>query len=143
VAQLRQSGKPVRIQQLIPTSKVKQVIEKAFEAAAEEQSPVVDTGHMLIGLFATDDPIASPVLAEKGATRERAKGALARLRQQGVSDAVKADVTGSPTRRHLALTDRRGRPIGIEIVFPAGYSSEDQDTLALRIHEAVGKGGTE
>lgn len=140
VSQLQASAKPVRIQQIIPTSKVKQVIEQSFEVAAREQSALVDTGHMLIALTHVDDAIASPVLAEHGATRERVTAVVDSLRKDGVADATPPP-HARPMRRYLYVPDANGVRIGIDMLFPAEYTEQQRSELSKRVEQAI-RGGS-
>ncbi len=58
------------IQQIIPTSRVKKVIELAFGVAQREGSAEVTPEHLLIGLVEEGEGIAAHVLADLGVTRE-------------------------------------------------------------------------
>jgi flavin reductase (DIM6/NTAB) family NADH-FMN oxidoreductase RutF len=66
------------IQQIIPTTRVKRVIELSFEQAHLLGSEVVDTGHLLLGLMLEGEGIAAKVLEDLGATRERVVGEVER-----------------------------------------------------------------
>ena len=57
----------VIIQQIIPTSRVKRVIEIAFEEARRTGRNYVDSGHLLLGLVIEGEGIAAHVLADLGA----------------------------------------------------------------------------
>jgi len=59
------------IQQIIPTSRVKKVIEISFEEAQRMRHNYVDTGHMLMGLVIEGEGIAAHVLADLGAPANR------------------------------------------------------------------------
>ena len=59
------------IQQIIPTSRVKRVIEISFEEARLMGDNEVDTGHMLMGLVIEAEGIAAHVLEDLGATHDR------------------------------------------------------------------------
>jgi ATP-dependent Clp protease ATP-binding subunit ClpA len=59
------------IQTIIPTSRVKKVIEIAFEEARKMNARDIDTGHMLMALVIEGDGIAAHVLEDLGATNER------------------------------------------------------------------------
>jgi ATP-dependent Clp protease ATP-binding subunit ClpC len=61
----------VVIQQIIPTSRVKKVIELSFAAAEREGSPLVTPEHIVIGLLEEGEGIAAHVLADMGVTLER------------------------------------------------------------------------
>lgn len=67
------------VQQLIPTSRVKKVIEIAFEEAKRMGSNHVDTEHLLLGLLIEGEGIAAHVLEDLGATLERVREELAKL----------------------------------------------------------------
>jgi len=68
------------IQQIIPTSRVKKVIELSFEEARRMGDNEVDTAHMLLGLIIEGEGIAAHVLTDLGATLEKARMAIERLR---------------------------------------------------------------
>ena len=67
------------VQQIIPTSRVKKVIEIAFEEAKRMGSNHVDTEHVLLGLLIEGEGIAAHVLQDLGATLERVREELATL----------------------------------------------------------------
>ena len=56
------------IQQIIPTSRVKRVIELSFDEAARTGANEVTTGHMVVGLLLEGDGKAAQILKEEGAT---------------------------------------------------------------------------
>src|ERR1700746_2565626 len=66
------------IQQIIPTSRVKKVIEIAFEEAGRRGQQFVEPGHILAALVIEGEGIAAHVLADLGATQERVLEALDR-----------------------------------------------------------------
>ena len=66
------------IQQIIPTSRVKLVIELSFEEARRMGHHEVDTGDILIGLLIEGEGIAAHVLEDLGATEERVRLAMER-----------------------------------------------------------------
>jgi hypothetical protein len=68
----------VLIESIIPTSRVKKVIEMAFEKARQMGHPEVDTGHILLALAIEGEGIAAHVLQDLGATAERVVGAVER-----------------------------------------------------------------
>ena len=55
------------IQQIVPTSRVKKVIEIAFEEARRMDQNFVNSGHLLLGLVIEGDGIAAHVLEDLGA----------------------------------------------------------------------------
>jgi hypothetical protein len=67
------------IQQIIPTSRVKKVIEISFEEARRLGHNYVGTEHLLLGLLIEGDGIAAHVLEDLGATLEKARAEIERL----------------------------------------------------------------
>lgn len=59
------------MQQIVPTSRVKQVIEISFEEARRMGSQNVSSGHLLMGLVLEGDGIAAHVLEDLGADAGR------------------------------------------------------------------------
>lgn len=134
------AGERMKLDQLIPTSRVKKVIEMSFEEARQESLAQVETGHLLLGLMLEGQGIAAHVLTDRGVTVEQIRTQIEALRKSGKAE---SSATGPPPiRRHLDLTDESGRAIAVDILFPAGYPREQQETLAQRISVVVEKGGT-
>ena len=135
-----QAGERMKLDQLIPTSRVKKVIEMSFEEARRESLPQVETGHLLLGLMLEGQGIAAHVLKDRGVTVEQVRTQIGALRKSGKAE---SSATGPPpVRRHLDLTDESGRAIAVDILFPAGYPPQQQETLAHGISVIVEKGGT-
>ncbi|MHB1527550.1 MAG: Clp protease N-terminal domain-containing protein [Candidatus Dormibacteria bacterium] len=67
------------VQQIIPTSRVKKVIEIAFEEAKRTGTTYVGTEHLLLGLLIEEDGIAAHVLVDLGAPLDRVREELAAL----------------------------------------------------------------
>jgi ATP-dependent Clp protease ATP-binding subunit ClpA len=59
------------VQRVIPTSRVKRVIEISFQEADRMGHDLVDTGHLLMGLVIEGQGIAALVLQDLGATADR------------------------------------------------------------------------
>jgi hypothetical protein len=74
----KKRGAPTKI---IPTSRVKVVIELAFKLCVSRGDPRVSTGHVLLALSSEGDGIAAHVLNDLGATRQRIDSTLALLRE--------------------------------------------------------------
>jgi ATP-dependent Clp protease ATP-binding subunit ClpC len=70
----------ILIQSIIPTSRVKKVIELSFEEARRMGDNEVDTAHMLLGLIIEGEGIAAHVLTDLGATLEKVRPAIERMR---------------------------------------------------------------
>ena len=66
------------VQQIIPTSRVKKVIELSFEEAMRLGHNEVDTGDILLGLIIEGEGIAAHVLVDLGATLDKVRHAMER-----------------------------------------------------------------
>ncbi len=96
-------NEPMAIQQIIPTSRVKQVIEISFDEARRMGHNFVDTGHLLMGLVIEGEGIAAHVLADLGAPVEKVVPAVERELGAPVSS------PRSKRRRRQSLFSRPGR----------------------------------
>jgi ATP-dependent Clp protease ATP-binding subunit ClpA len=67
------------IQQIIPTSRVKKVIEHSFEEARRMGHDYVGTEHLLLGLLLEGEGIAAHVLNDLGVSLEATRREIARL----------------------------------------------------------------
>jgi ATP-dependent Clp protease ATP-binding subunit ClpA len=91
------------IQQIIPTSRVKTVIEISFEEARQMGHSEVDTGHMLMGLMIEGEGIAAHVLEDLGAKHE--------LVTSGVQRELGTPITPRARQQYrtIAITPSPGR----------------------------------
>jgi ATP-dependent Clp protease ATP-binding subunit ClpC len=64
------SDQRVPVDKIVPTSRVKKVIELSFAAAQREQASHVTPQHLLIGLMEEGEGIAAHVLQDLGVTLE-------------------------------------------------------------------------
>lgn len=71
--------RPVKIQRIIPTSRVKRVIEIAFDLCGSMGDARVGTNHMLLALATERDGIAAHVLKDLGATKDRIVAEMSHL----------------------------------------------------------------
>jgi hypothetical protein len=69
-------GKPPPKHLLVPTSRVKAVVELAFDTCAQAGETQVSTGHILMALASEGEGIAAHVLKDAGATPEEIARAL-------------------------------------------------------------------
>jgi Clp amino terminal domain, pathogenicity island component/UvrB/uvrC motif len=114
-------NRPVRDTTIIPTSRVKTVIEMSFEEARRMGHHEVDTGHILIGLALEGDGIAAHVLQDLGATAERVVAATERA--FGVAESGRG----------------LDRPRGKEwIPFPSPGTDRDINNLLALLHRPAG-----
>lgn len=68
----------ILIQQIVPTSRVKKVIEISFDEARRMGHNYVGTEHVLLGLLIEGEGIAAHVLQDLGVTVEKARNAIER-----------------------------------------------------------------
>ncbi|MHB8393419.1 MAG: ATP-dependent Clp protease ATP-binding subunit [Candidatus Dormibacteria bacterium] len=75
----------VIVQQIVPTSRVKKVIEVAFEEAKRMNNTYVGTEHLLLGLLIEGEGIAAHVLEDMGANLGKVRAELdSQMKDQGV-----------------------------------------------------------
>jgi ATP-dependent Clp protease ATP-binding subunit ClpA len=72
-------NKPIMVQQIIPTSRVKKVIQISFEEAGQMSHNYVGTEHLLLGLLIEDEGIAAHVLKDLGISLEATRREIERL----------------------------------------------------------------
>jgi hypothetical protein len=71
--------RPARLPRIIPTSRVKRVIEIAFNLCGSMGDARVGTNHVLLALGTERDGIAAHVLEDQGATKDRMVSEMSRL----------------------------------------------------------------
>jgi ATP-dependent Clp protease ATP-binding subunit ClpC len=69
------------VQQIIPTSRVKKVIVLSFEEARRTGHNYVGSEHLLLGLLSEGEGIAAHILVDLGATLDKVRAEIERLRQ--------------------------------------------------------------
>jgi ATP-dependent Clp protease ATP-binding subunit ClpC len=121
------------VQQIIPTSRVKTVIEMSFDEARRQASPHVGTDHLLLAILLEGEGLAASVLASKGVTVEKVRTEVDRLQAAGVREQVSR--TGWVRRRHeqFNVADAEGRPIGVDLALPPEYSDDECQAVIDRI----------
>lgn len=72
--------------QIIPTSRVKKVIEIAFEEAQRMGDSNVGTHYLLFGLLMEGEGVAARILVDMGVTLEKARAEIDRLLKEGVQE---------------------------------------------------------
>ena len=145
------------VQQIIPTSRVKKVVELAFEESVRAGHNYVGTEHLLLGLLVEGEGVAAKVLADMGVTLDRARAEVARqLSERGKEPSVPPPpslqqfTTALPmatdVRRLMlaasALASSRGSSrLGLDHVLDAMISSAGIEALArlldMRRHAAA------
>jgi flavin reductase (DIM6/NTAB) family NADH-FMN oxidoreductase RutF len=110
----------ILIQQIIPTSRVKRVIELAFREARRLNSETVDTGHLLMGLVLEGESIGAKVLEDLGATRPRVIAAI--LSEWNVEAPLPAEQALIEPQRFREVMS--SFPSGVVIVTAFGHDGE-------------------
>jgi len=96
------------IQQIIPTSRVKKVIEISFEEARRMGHNYVGTEHLLLGLLIEGEGIAAHVLEDLGATLDKVRAEIERL----LHDSTVEDSEPAPKKpSKTPLLDQFGRDL--------------------------------
>jgi ATP-dependent Clp protease ATP-binding subunit ClpC len=121
------------VQQIIPTSRVKTVIEKSFDEARRQASPHVGTDHILLAILLEGEGLGASMLTSTGVTVDKVRAEVERLRAGGITEHVEAPPRMQRKRRHLELADARGEMIDVELAFPPDYSEEDCQAVTDRI----------
>ena len=78
------------IQQIVPTSRVKTVIEMAFREAQRLDSRAVGTDHVLVAIALEGQNVAAHVLADRGATLDALRATIDAVKEAGVQEAPSA-----------------------------------------------------
>jgi ATP-dependent Clp protease ATP-binding subunit ClpA len=76
----------------LPTSRVRRVIELAFQEARRLGDTAVTTGFVLVGLLLEVDGVASQVLRDAGVSVDLVRQALAQLAEAGIGETVSGTV---------------------------------------------------
>ena len=105
----------ILIQQIIPTSRVKHVIELSFDEARRMGDPAVDTGHMLLALVIEGEGIAAHVLEDLGGSAEKVIAAVESARAAAPSGRGKF---GRPHAAGKLIEPQRFREVMAS--FPSG-----------------------
>ena len=96
------------LHQILPTSRVKKVIELSFEEARRTGHNYVGSEHLLLGLITEGEGIAAHILGDLGATRDMVRAEIERLRQGST-----VEDTEPPPKRpsKTPLLDQFGRDL--------------------------------
>ena len=122
------------VQQIIPTSRVKTVIEMSFDEARHQASPHVGTDHILVAILLEGEGLGASVLAERGVTVGRVRAEVERLQAAGITEHVgDAGLRVRRKQRHLEVADPQGRAIEVDVAFPPEYSDDECEALIDRV----------
>jgi flavin reductase (DIM6/NTAB) family NADH-FMN oxidoreductase RutF len=112
------------IQQIIPTSRVKKVIELSFEEARRMGHEYVGTEHLLLGLLLEGEGIAAHVLVDLGVTVEKVRPEIERLLRETNEEVRVLRPVSEPTLPGIDSERYRdvmaGFPSGVVIVTAFG-----------------------
>ena len=146
----------ILIQHIIPTSRVKTVIETSFKEARRLGNSYVGTEHLLLGLLIEGEGIAAHVLEDLGANLEKVRAVLDGMLEAGERDPEEVSgaerISGGPslrpfvghrTRSHLdpiqlaaeRLAAEQHTTVGVEQALLAAL---DADPLVRRMLAALG-----
>src|SRR5213596_2512016 len=97
------------IQQIIPTSRVKKVIEISFEEARRMGHNYVGTEHLMLGLLIEGEGIAAHVLEDLGANLEKVRTEIERLLHDSSAETEAEPAPKKPSK--TPLLDQFGRDL--------------------------------
>jgi ATP-dependent Clp protease ATP-binding subunit ClpA len=143
-------GERVKTNEIVPTSRVKRVIEHAFENARGDERDNVDSGDLLVGLLLEPEGIAGQVLVQRGVTlpvvrSELFKIAPSRERETAASASQRFPPAppgewrkGSPAPMWiLRFEGKPGPPLEVMVVFQHQYGDEERQRIADAILAAL------
>ena len=140
----------ILIQQIIPTTRVKKVIEISFAEALRGGRHHVGTGQLLLALVIEGEGIAAQVLSDLGVTRDNVEAAVAEVDASGLKERA-----GPPAATHTVPVGTGARvlvhdpepphrlwegrvagagPAGLEIEVPDRPTGEKMTVDAKLIH---------
>jgi hypothetical protein len=121
------------VQRIIPTSRVKKVIEIAFDEAARAGDEFVGTGHLLLALLIEGEGIAAHVLKDLGATIDKVRRELWRLLgTDGPEDGASAAAPARGGRRGRSTLRMTPDPALSAIIDSAQDAAQNEGALVLR-----------
>ena len=118
------------IQQIIPTSRVKTIIEISFTEARRMGDDFVGTEHLLLGLLIEGEGIGAHVLNDLGANLENVKAEIDAVRKARTIVEEPGRMR-FPTARGVAHGDTASAPSGNRLVLfeRAGEAADDTDPV--------------
>jgi ATP-dependent Clp protease ATP-binding subunit ClpC len=135
------------IQQIIPTSRVKRVIEISFEEARRMGHTFVGTQHLLLALVLEGEGIAAQVLKDLGATEQAVRTEIDRLLAAGTEEEPWAEPgptynvgervlvhDADPPYRLWEGRVAKAADVGYEVAIPGHPGGEMVTANSTRIH---------
>lgn len=136
------------IQQIIPTSRVKTIIEISFTEARRMGDDFVGTEHLLLGLLIEGEGIGAHVLIDLGANLEKVRAEIDVVRKARTIVEEPGNVRVS-TARDVAHFDTASAPSGHRLVLfeRSGDAADDREPVYVNPRyvvrlDPVGKGQT-
>ena len=139
----RGSEERIQTSEIVPTSRVKRVIEHAFESALEDEREKVDSGDLLVGLLLEPQGIAGQVLIKRGAILPAVRSELfkmtpSRERETAGPEAQRFPPAppgewrkGTPAPMWtLRFEGKPGAPLEVMVLFQHQYSDEERQRIA-------------
>ena len=123
---LARQDEAAAVRQIVPTSRVKKVIELSFEEARRMGHKSVGTEHLLLGLLIEGEGIGAHVLEDLGVTLDRVRAQVTRLLR-----------TGSTEERVFPLRSRIAHAAG-QAEMPLGPDAGDLLRFATALAAAEG-----
>jgi ATP-dependent Clp protease ATP-binding subunit ClpA len=128
------------VQQIIPTSRVKKVIEIAFEEAKRTDNAYVGTEHLLLGLLIEGEGIACHVLHDLGADLNTVPRELASVvAEHGYEEPTRVEGEGSASAWDRS-SQRGGHIVRSFFHDLSQFTSEANSAMALAEEEAAKAG---
>lgn len=126
------------IQHIIPTSRVKKIIEISFAEARRMGDEYVGTEHLLLGLLIEGQGVGAHVLAELGADLGKVKAQIEAVRKAGaISEATATRGPGSPwgaSARYTTTSNRGGLRL---VLFERAEDGADGEPLYVNPIDVV------
>ena len=149
---MAKGGRTERIEnsEIVPTSRVKRVIEHAFENAGEDEREKVDSGDLLVGLLLEPEGIAGQLLMKRGVTVPLVRSELFKM-----TPSRKREAAGPESQRFrpapsgewrkgtpapmwtLRFEGKPGPPLEVMVLFQHQYSDEERQTIADAVLAAL------
>lgn len=120
------------IQQIIPTSRVKKVIEISFEEARRMGHNYVGTEHMLLGLLIEGEGVAAHVLNTLGATLDKVRFEISSVLAATGVEPGGAEFRAGPKPREVAFRALPDEPL-MDILDAAQTAAGREGALMLRL----------
>jgi ATP-dependent Clp protease ATP-binding subunit ClpC len=143
-------GERMKTNEIVPTSRVKRVIEHAFENARADEREKVDSGDLLVGLLLEPEGIAGQVLIERDVTLPGVRSELFKI-----TPSRERETTGPEPQRFppappgewrkgtpapmwtLRFEGKPGPPVEVMVLFQHQYSDGERQRIADAILAAL------